>query len=68
MREVVVLEAVEPRYQGLRPIAVVIQAIFSNWMVVQVAMSTRPPVSPLLAFQHQYDTPCMAQHAPRLWL
>ena len=40
-------------YQGLRPMAPCIHATFCHWMAVQVSPSTRPPVSPELAFQDQ---------------
>ena len=48
----------DPRYQGCRPMAPMIQLILYHKMLVQVAESTRPPVSPLLAFHDQYAKPC----------
>ena len=45
-------------YQGARPIAPISQLILVHWMAVHWLASTRPPVSPELAFQDQKQIPC----------
>ena len=50
-------EAWAVTYQGCRPMAPISQLILVHWMAVHWLPSTRPPVSPELAFQDQKQIP-----------